>query len=127
MLSFDPDVARQTPQPFRSKSAPKHEADKNDNGTENNQKFSELAHRRIFFDKSRDKNKGTASAAETGPQSAELNRPASLDHANQHNDDRENQQDVYEATQRVRRHHTEQPEDDQDDRDGPKQIHLETP
>jgi curved DNA-binding protein len=54
VLALDPDVAWQTPQPFRGKSAPKHEAKENDDCTENSQKFSHLTHRRIFFDKSRD-------------------------------------------------------------------------
>jgi curved DNA-binding protein len=53
VLALDPDVARQTPQPFRGKSAPKHEAEENGNCTENNQKSSGLTHRRIFSDKSR--------------------------------------------------------------------------
>jgi hypothetical protein len=54
VLALDPDVARQTPEPFWSKSTPKHEAKQNGNCAENNQKFSHLTHRRIFFDKSRD-------------------------------------------------------------------------
>jgi len=54
VLALDPDVARQMPQPFRGKSTPKHEAEENDNCTENNQKFYDLMHQPIFFDKSRD-------------------------------------------------------------------------
>src|SRR5207237_8756010 len=42
------------PQPFRGKSTPKHEAEENDNCTENNQKFPDLMHQPICFDKSRD-------------------------------------------------------------------------
>jgi len=33
VLALDPDVTRQTPQPFRGKSAPKHEAEENDSCT----------------------------------------------------------------------------------------------
>src|SRR5580704_13950087 len=53
-----------------------------------------------------------------------LNRPAALNDANQDDDDRQHEQDVDEPAQRIRRHQTEQPQDDENYGDGPKQIHI---
>ena len=56
-----------------------------------------------------------------------LNRPAALNDPDQDDDDREHQQDVDEPAQRIRRHQTEQPQDDENYGDGPKQIHFALP
>jgi hypothetical protein len=44
VLALDPNVARQTPKPFRSKSAPKDKADDCKDDTNDDQEFSKLAH-----------------------------------------------------------------------------------
>src|SRR5260370_13053391 len=53
-----------------------------------------------------------------------LNRPSPLNHSDQHNDDRQYQQNVNKSTERVRAHHSQEPQNHQDYRDCPKQIHF---
>jgi hypothetical protein len=53
-----------------------------------------------------------------------LNWPASLNDANQHHDDRENEQDMDEPAQGIGRDHPQQPQNYQDYRYCPKQVHL---
>src|ERR1700738_4544232 len=56
-----------------------------------------------------------------------LNRPAALNDADQDDDDRQHEQDVDEPAQRIRRHQTEEPQDDENYGDSPKQIHFRAP
>ena len=48
------------------------------------------------------------------------NWAAALDHTNQDHHDRQNQQDVYESTQRVRADHSQSPQDQQQNGNRPK-------
>jgi hypothetical protein len=50
---------------------------------------------------------------------------ATLNHPDQHNRDRQDEQDVNEPPQRVRTHYAEQPEDEQQHEDGPQ--HSDSP
>src|ERR1700676_5353081 len=52
-----------------------------------------------------------------------LDRSATLNDPDQNHDDRQDQQDVHESAQGVGRDQAQQPQDHQDYRDGPKQIH----
>jgi|HubBroStandDraft_3_1064219.scaffolds.fasta_scaffold1953095_1 hypothetical protein len=55
--------------------------------------------------------------------------PAALDNADQDDDEREDQQDVDKAAQRVRRHQTQKPEHQKNNANSPEQVHdslLET-
>ncbi len=45
MIAFDPDITRQTSQPFWRKSAPKHQTDQCHDYADNDHEFSELTHR----------------------------------------------------------------------------------
>jgi hypothetical protein len=44
VAAFDADIARQTSEPARANAAPKQEAKKNDHGSEDDEKFSQLGH-----------------------------------------------------------------------------------
>jgi hypothetical protein len=68
--------------------------------------------------------RSTASLANHLCPHALLDGPSPLNHSDQHNDDRQHQQDVNESTERVRAHHSQQPQNHQDYRYCPKQIHF---
>jgi hypothetical protein len=48
VAAFDPDIARQTSEPAGADPAPKQEAKNNDNGSEDDEKFSDLRHAEIL-------------------------------------------------------------------------------
>jgi hypothetical protein len=48
VAAFDPDIARQTTKPAAANPAPKQETKNNDNGSEDDEKFSELRHAEIL-------------------------------------------------------------------------------
>jgi hypothetical protein len=48
VAALDPDIARQTTKPAGANPAPKQEAKNNDNGAEDDEKFSELRHAKIL-------------------------------------------------------------------------------
>jgi hypothetical protein len=53
-----------------------------------------------------------------------LNRSPPLDHADQNNNDGQHEQDMHEPTERVGADHTQKPQNNQDYRNRPKQVHV---
>src|ERR1700682_4141931 len=53
-----------------------------------------------------------------------LNWPSPLNHSDQHNYDRQHQQKVNKSAERVRAHHSQEPQNHQDYRNRPKQVHF---
>jgi hypothetical protein len=53
-----------------------------------------------------------------------LDRPSPLNHSDQHNDDRQYQQNVNKSAECVRTYHPQEPQNHQDYRNRPKQIHF---